>query len=160
MAKFRFSKFRKMEEIFNSLGRKETWANRLSFSDIMLVWQKVVGPDISKIAKPTFLRGKKIIVEVSENVWLLQLQSESQELIEKLNLNLKNKKLNEIKFVLSNQSINFSLSAKGKNEVSEEYEPFPISRKDEEKASRLVEENDDKEFKEMAEKLLSKIKKA
>ena len=76
MAKFRYSKFRKMGEIFNSLGRKETWANRLSLSDIMLAWQKVVGPDISKIAKPSFLRGKTIVVEVSENVWLLQLQSE------------------------------------------------------------------------------------
>ena len=120
-----------MEEIFNSLGRKESWANRFALSEIMLAWKKIVGSEISGIARPSLLRGKTIFIEVEENVWLSQLQSESKELKEKLNLTLKSKKIKEIKFVLSNESTGFLNLPNDKNEIQEEYQPLPIFRKDE-----------------------------
>ena len=43
--------------------------------------------------------------------------------------------------------------------MKEEYEPKPIFKEDEEKACELIDEIDDMEFKEMAKKLLVKIKK-
>ena len=159
LAKSGFSKFRKMEEIFNSLGRKESWANRFALSEIMLAWKKIVGSEISGIARPSLLRGKTIFIEVEENVWLSQLQSESKELKEKLNLTLKSKKIKEIKFVLSNESTGFLNLPNDKNEIQEEYQPLPIFRKDEDKVNKLIDKIHDQEFKEMTQKLLSKIKK-
>ena len=147
-----------MEEIFNSLNRKESWANRFALSEIMLAWKKMVGSDISKIARPSLLRGKTIYIEVEENVWLSQLQSESKELKEKLNLTLRNKKIKEIKFVLSNQSAGFANLPNKKNGI-QEYQPLPIFRKDEDQVNKLIDEIHDQEFKEMTQKLLSKIKK-
>tara|TARA_B110000014_G_C19883077_1_gene457027 strand:- start:196 stop:657 length:462 start_codon:yes stop_codon:yes gene_type:complete len=148
-----------MEEIFNSLGRKESWANRFTLSEIMLAWKKVVGSDISRIARPSLLRGKTIFIEVEENVWLSQLQSESKNLKEKLNLILSSKKIKEIKFILSNESTGSSNLPDKKNEIQEEYQPLPIFRKDQDKVNKLIDEIRDQEFKEMAQKLLLKIKK-
>tara|TARA_Y100000588_G_C14145056_1_gene877963 strand:- start:384 stop:902 length:519 start_codon:yes stop_codon:yes gene_type:complete len=157
---FRFSKFRKIEEILNSLGRKESWAKRFTLSEILNAWCEIVGPDISKIARPSLLRGKKIFVEVEESIWLAQLQSEAEELREKLNETLGSKKIKEIRFVLSSEPLGSLKNSKNKSEIKEKYQPESISERDEEKANKLIDEVDDMEFREMAKKLLVKIKKA
>ena len=148
-----------MEEIFNSLGRKESWAKHFTLSEMFKAWSEIVGPDILKIARPSLLRGKTIFVEVEENIWLAQLQSEAEELKEKLNEHLGDKRIKEIRFVLSSKPFGSFKFSNDKSEMKEEYEPKPISKEDEEKACELIDEIDDMEFKEMAKKLLVKIKK-
>ena len=159
LSKYRFSRFKKIEEIFKTLSRKESWGKRFALSEILKAWNEIVGSDISRIAKPSLLKGKTIVVEVDDNIWLAQLQSESEELREKLNFSLGQKKVKEIRFVLSNKPIETLDLPDHKNEAEKKYEPEPISEKDEDAVNKLIDNFNDPEFKEIAEKLLTKIKK-
>ena len=62
------------------------------------VWEKAVGPPISDNAKPFAVKGSLLLVHVSSSAWLHQLQFLKVELLEKLNDNLKNERIEEIKF--------------------------------------------------------------
>ena len=62
------------------------------------VWEKTVGPPISDNAKPFAVKGSLLLVHVSSSAWLHQLRFLKTELLEKLNHNLKNERIEDIKF--------------------------------------------------------------
>jgi predicted nucleic acid-binding Zn ribbon protein len=62
------------------------------------VWENVVGPPIADNAKPFAVNGSLLLVHVSSSAWLHQLHFLKTELLEKLNLGLTEKKIEDIKF--------------------------------------------------------------
>jgi predicted nucleic acid-binding Zn ribbon protein len=62
------------------------------------VWEKAVGPPISDNAKPFAVKGSLLLVHVSSSAWLHQLRFLKAELLEKVNLGLKNERIEDIKF--------------------------------------------------------------
>ncbi len=62
------------------------------------VWETAVGAPISDNAKPFAVKGSLLLVHVSSSAWLHQLQFLKTELLEKLNLGLKNDRIEDIKF--------------------------------------------------------------
>jgi len=62
------------------------------------VWEKTVGPPISDNAKPFAVKGTLLLVHVSSSAWLHQLRFLKTELLETLNHNLKNERIEDIKF--------------------------------------------------------------
>jgi predicted nucleic acid-binding Zn ribbon protein len=62
------------------------------------VWENAVGTPISDNAKPFAVKGSLLLVHVSSSAWLHQLQFLKTELLDKLNLRLKNQRVEDIKF--------------------------------------------------------------
>jgi len=63
------------------------------------VWEKSVGESGAKHTKIAFLKGKRLVVNVSDSTRLYKLTLEKKNLINKLNENIKSKKkIKELQF--------------------------------------------------------------
>ncbi len=67
-------------------------------SEIWEVWDEVVGPAISDHASPKKIIKNKLIVHVSESVWLQELEYVSETIKDKLNQRLGRKAVDKIVF--------------------------------------------------------------
>ena len=97
-----------MEKDRNSLmPLKDVIANLLSDgtlpfnpddANIWRVWDEVVGPAISKNARPLWIKNGKLKVTVSDPIWLQELQFVEKDIREKLNGKLGRKAVDSIQF--------------------------------------------------------------
>ena len=97
-----------MEKDTNSLiPLKDVIANLLSDgalpfnpddSNIWRVWDGVVGPAISKNARPLWIKDGKLKVTVSDPIWLQELQFVEEDIRKKLNGKLGRKAVEKIEF--------------------------------------------------------------
>ncbi len=67
---------------------------------IWSIWKDAVGEAISENTRPAAFKGKKLIVHVSSSPWVQQLVFLKKDIIEKLNLKLGKKLLDDIKFTI------------------------------------------------------------
>ena len=67
-------------------------------AEIWNVWDKVVGPAISKNARPLWIKNGKLKVSVSGPIWLQELQFVEKDIREKLNGALGRKAVERIEF--------------------------------------------------------------
>jgi len=66
-------------------------------------WEKSVGKNNAKHTKIAFLKGKRLVVNVSDSTRLYKLSLEKKSLINKLNESIKSKKkIKEIQFRIKN----------------------------------------------------------
>lgn len=65
---------------------------------IWKVWDEVVGPDISRNAKPLWIKDKRLKVTVSDPIWLQELKFVEKDIKEKLNKKLRRKAVEKIEF--------------------------------------------------------------
>jgi predicted nucleic acid-binding Zn ribbon protein len=65
------------------------------------VWDKAVGPGISKHARPSWIRKGLLRVEVSDPIWLQELEFSAETIKEKLNEQLGVKTIKKIEFRLN-----------------------------------------------------------
>ena len=65
---------------------------------IWRVWDEVVGPAISKNARPLWIKNGKLKVTVSDPIWLQELQFVEKDIREKLNGKLGRKAVDKIEF--------------------------------------------------------------
>jgi len=67
-------------------------------ANIWRVWNEVVGPAISKNARPLWIKNGKLKVTVSNPIWLQELQFVEKDIMEKLNGKLGRKAVEKIEF--------------------------------------------------------------
>ena len=67
-------------------------------ANIWKVWDEVVGPAISKNARPLWVKNGKLKVTVSDPIWLQELQFVEKDIREKLNGKLGRKAVDSIEF--------------------------------------------------------------
>jgi predicted nucleic acid-binding Zn ribbon protein len=67
-------------------------------ANIWRVWDEVVGPAISKNARPLWIKNGKLKVTVSDPIWLQELQFVEKDIREKLNGKLGRKAVDKIEF--------------------------------------------------------------
>ncbi len=67
-------------------------------ANIWRVWEEVVGPAISKNARPLWIKNGKLKVTVSDPIWLQELQFVEKDIREKLNDKLGRKGVDKIEF--------------------------------------------------------------
>jgi len=67
-------------------------------ANIWRVWDEVVGPAISKNARPLWIKNGKLKVTVSNPIWLQELQFVEKDIKEKLNGTLGRKAVDKIEF--------------------------------------------------------------
>ncbi|MCD4717431.1 MAG: DUF721 domain-containing protein [Desulfobacterales bacterium] len=67
-------------------------------ANIWRVWDEVVGPAISKNARPLWIKNGKLKVTVSDPIWLQELQFVEKDIREKLNAKLGRKAVDKIEF--------------------------------------------------------------
>jgi predicted nucleic acid-binding Zn ribbon protein len=97
-----------MGEAKNSLtSLKDVIANLLSDGTLPFnpddariwgVWDGVVGPAISRNARPSWIKNGKLKVRVSDPIWLQELEFVEESIREKLNTKLGRKAIDRIEF--------------------------------------------------------------
>ncbi|MFH1931248.1 MAG: DUF721 domain-containing protein [Pseudomonadota bacterium] len=65
---------------------------------IWRVWNEVVGPAISRNARPSWIKNGKLKVRVSDPIWLQELEFVEESIREKLNTKLGRKAIDRIEF--------------------------------------------------------------
>ena len=84
----------------------EGWQKKLKgpAQKIFSVWEDAVGKKIAEQAKPKYVDGNKLCVEVKNSVWLSELSRfHKKEIIEKINEKLGEDLITEIRFQISTQ---------------------------------------------------------
>lgn len=69
-------------------------------AEIWEIWEEVVGKTIAEHARPSTIRNKKLRVNVSEPIWLQELEFVAETIKEKLNKKLRRNAVEKIIFRL------------------------------------------------------------
>jgi hypothetical protein len=67
-------------------------------ANIWKIWDRVVGPAISKNARPLWIKNGKLKVTVADPIWLQELKFVEKDIREKLNGTLGRKAIDRIEF--------------------------------------------------------------
>jgi len=70
-----------LERSLRDLGLQK----RLKAEQLNVLWPKLVGPIVAKIACPAQFRGGTLFIDVADNVWMQELKFREGELIGRLN---------------------------------------------------------------------------
>lgn len=62
------------------------------------IWSTVTGKTIADNTKPTAVKGKLLLVNVTSSVWVQQLQFIKNDLVLRLNASLRGEEIDDIKF--------------------------------------------------------------
>jgi hypothetical protein len=70
-----------LERSLRDLGLQK----RLKTEQLIVLWPKLVGPTVAKIAYPAQFRRGTLFIDVADNVWIQELKFQEGELIGRLN---------------------------------------------------------------------------
>jgi predicted nucleic acid-binding Zn ribbon protein len=70
-----------LERSLRDLGLQK----RLKTEQLTVLWPKLVGPTVAKIASPAQFRSGTLFIDVADNVWIQELKFQEGELIGRLN---------------------------------------------------------------------------
>ena len=87
-----------LKDVISSLLSDGTLPFNPDDANIWKVWDEVVGPAISKNARPLWVKNGKLKVTVSDPIWLQELQFVEKDIREKLNGKLGRKAVDKIEF--------------------------------------------------------------
>lgn len=91
------------DHISSVLGKMITrrhWQDRFELHEVFNFWKKAVGKEIAEHASPAKFRGKVLWIEVSDSIWMQQLQFLKIALIAKVNKEFKSVEVEDIRFQL------------------------------------------------------------
>ena len=146
-----------ISSLLGELIRKKGWKKQLNRNRVFLIWDELVGPQIAHHAQPQVIRGKVLWINVSDSVWIQQLQFQKIMILEQINRNI-DTSIEDIRF-----SIDSSLD-RPLPEPEPEPEPAPVKYKiDPEKKARMEElfsSVENKEVRQAMERLWLKLDKA
>ena len=72
---------RALERSLRDLGLQK----RLKIEQLTMLWPKIVGPGVAKIASPAQFRNGTLFIDVADSVWMQELKFQEGELIDRLN---------------------------------------------------------------------------
>jgi predicted nucleic acid-binding Zn ribbon protein len=70
-----------LERSLRDLGLQK----RLKTEQLTVLWPKIVGPIVAKVAYPAQFRSGTLFIDVADSVWMQELKFQEAELIERLN---------------------------------------------------------------------------
>ena len=79
---------------------RRKWQDRFELHEVFDFWEKSVGKEIAKHATPSKFRGKVLWVDVSDSIWMQQLQFLKTTLIDKINKEFDSVQVDDIRFQL------------------------------------------------------------
>jgi len=62
------------------------------------IWNEVVGPSIAEIAQPSWIKNKRLVVYVSDSIWLQELNFAGESITENINRRLNREAVKKIEF--------------------------------------------------------------
>lgn len=86
--------------VLGELVGKKKWTSRFELHRVFTFWDEIVGPEVAAQAKPLKMHGTVLWVEVSESVWLQQLQFLKMAFVENINKRFGAGGLTDIHFTL------------------------------------------------------------
>ena len=89
-----------MSELLNSLIQKKGWKKQITRNRVFLLWDRIVGEDIAVHAQPFVVRGRTLWLNVSDSVWMQQLQFQKMTILERVKQVLPGSSINDIRFQL------------------------------------------------------------
>jgi hypothetical protein len=89
-----------MAALLTTLTADRKWTRALNRHRLFEFWDEAVGREVAAHARPQVIRGSVLHVEVTDSVWMQQLQFQKGLLLEALNLRLGEEGLADIRFVL------------------------------------------------------------
>ncbi|MBS1493310.1 MAG: DUF721 domain-containing protein [Bacteroidetes bacterium] len=84
-----------LDEFMEYIGLSE----KMQEMKILKVWNECVGDTISQFSKPVDIKKNKLYVSVENAVWRYELSARKEEILNRVNEILKNKKVKDIIFV-------------------------------------------------------------
>jgi len=72
---------RALERSLRDLGLHK----RMRIEQLSVLWPKIVGPSVAKIAHPAQFRNGTLFIDVADNIWMQELKFQEGELSERLN---------------------------------------------------------------------------
>ena len=142
-----------MKTVLAELFREKNWEARLGMHAVFGFWDEVVGDDIAVCARPSLIRGTVLWLDVSDSVWMQQLQFQKNLLLEKINLRLTGTKLTDIRFQLDT-SLGRPVSEEVEKTAKRKTEP---DRKQREHLEEMLDSLEDEEMKESMRRIWLKM---
>jgi predicted nucleic acid-binding Zn ribbon protein len=93
--------FTSIKDIISSLLKDPSLPFNPADARIWEVWDEAVGPGIAGHARPSWIRKGLLRVEVSDPIWLQELEFLSDDIRERLNERLGGKRIKKLEFRLS-----------------------------------------------------------
>ena len=93
--------FTSIKDIISSLLKDPSLPFNPADARIWEVWDEAVGPGIAGHARPSWIRKGLLRVEVSDPIWLQELEFISDDIRERLNETLGGKRIKRLEFRLS-----------------------------------------------------------
>ncbi len=100
---FLMSRRHKPDHISSLLGEmveRRHWQERFELHEVFTFWEKAVGKDIARHARPAKFRGKVLWLDVSDSIWMQQLQFLKTTLLAKINSQFDSVEVEDIRFQL------------------------------------------------------------
>ena len=142
-----------MKTVLAGLIREKNWEGRLGMHAVFDFWDEVVGDDIAAYARPSLIRGTVLWLDVSDSVWMQQLQFQKNLLLEKINLRLTGTKLTDIRFQLDT-SLGRPVSEEVEKTAKRKTEP---DRKQRERLEEMLDSLADEDLKESMRRIWLKM---
>jgi len=128
------------------------WRSKLELHRTFELWQSIVGPEIAAVAQPSLIHGHVLWVKVAESIWMQQLHLQKMLLLEKINNQLQNEKLSDIRFQL-----NSSLTPPPEPEIKKS-KPILLDKKEEQEFDKLISTLKNEDLRTSLKRLWVKIK--
>ena len=126
-----------VSSLLTDLIQQKGWKKQISRNRVFLLWESIVGPEIAHHARPQVIRGKVLWVNVSDSVWMQQLQFQKIMLLEQINQNIETS-IEDIRFSVD-PSLDRPLPEPEPQSAPPEYQPDPEKKAEMEKLFSSVE---------------------
>jgi predicted nucleic acid-binding Zn ribbon protein len=94
-----------IKELLARIITGKKWQHRLQLHGVFSFWDEIVGPDISRQAQPSFIRGRILWVDVTDSIWMQQLHFQKILLLQLINNKLNDLALSDIRFRLNSKLV-------------------------------------------------------
>lgn len=83
-----------IQSLFKQLGHED----KIKQYQVMQEWEKIVGAEISHVAKPERIQEKALIVKVASMSWRTELQMQKRQILQKIKEKIGDKIIVDIRF--------------------------------------------------------------
>jgi len=74
--------------LLGDVAGERNWQHRIGLHQVFLFWDELVGRELGRRAQPEVIRGRTLWIEVSDSIWMQQLQFEKIGLLRRINKRL------------------------------------------------------------------------
>lgn len=124
---------------------------------VFLLWDRIVGKDIAVHAQPHVVRGRTLWLNVSDSVWMQQLQFQKMTILERIKQVLSGSSINDIRFQLDTS---LGQSRPRPEQQSPEPRSTPPDPQKKEKFDEMISTLKDEEMRQAMKRLWLKIEQA